>query len=109
MRGYPSNRFSDRAAIYYCAELRLTLNRNPLDELPWIQKYLGVQWAQIVPFVEVGRVAPKYDLEELHSDMKYDAGVGFRLLAKGMTVRIDFAGSDEGFKTQMIIFQPFQF
>jgi len=109
MRGYPSNRFSDRAAIYYCAELRLITSNNPFDELPWIQKYLGVQWAQIVPFVEVGRVAPKYDLEELHSDMKYDAGVGFRLLAKGMTVRIDFAGSDEGLKTQMIIFQPFQF
>jgi len=68
-----------------------------------------VQWVQIVPFVEVGRVAPKYDLEELHSDMKVDGGLGFRLLAKGMTVRIDFAGSDEGFKTQMIIMQPFQF
>jgi len=109
MRGYSPNRFSDRAAIYYCAELRFTMNWNPFDEMDWIQKYLGVQWVQIVPFVEVGRVAPKYDLEELHSDMKVDGGLGFRLLAKGMTVRIDFAGSDEGFKTQMIIMQPFQF
>jgi len=109
MRGYPSNRFSDRAAIYYCAELRLSMNWNPFDEWPWIQKYLGVQWVQIVPFVEVGRVAPEWDLDRLHSDMKYDGGLGFRLLAKGMTVRIDFAGSDEGFATQMIIQQPFQF
>jgi len=109
MRGYPSNRFSDRAAIYYCAELRLTLNKNPFDNWPWIQKYLGVQWVQIVPFVEVGRVAPEWEFEKLHSDMKYDGGLGFRVLAKGMTVRVDFAGSDEGFKTQMIIQQPFQF
>jgi hypothetical protein len=37
------------------------------------------------------------------------SAMSFRLLAKGMTVRVDFAGSDEGFKTQMIIQQPFQF
>ena len=109
MRGYPSNRFSDRAAIYYSAELRFTMDWNPFGEMDWIQKYLGVQWVQIVPFVEVGRVAPEWEFEKLHSDMKYDAGLGFRLLAKGMTVRVDFAGSDEGFKTQMIIQQPFQF
>ena len=109
MRGYPTSRFSDRAAIYYCAELRLTLNKNPFDSWPWIQKYLGVQWVQVVPFVEVGRVASEWEFEKLHSDMKYDGGLGFRLLAKGMTVRVDFAGSDEGFKTQMIIQQPFQF
>lgn len=109
MRGYPSSRFSDRAAIYYCAELRLTMSKNPFDNWEWLQKYLGVQWVQVVPFVEVGRVAPEYDLEKLHSDMKYDGGLGFRLLAKGLTVRIDFAGSEEGFATQMIIAQPFQF
>jgi hypothetical protein len=108
MRGYSTSRFSDRAAIYYCAELRLTMKRNPFDNWPWIQKHIGVQWVQIVPFVEVGRVAPEWEFEKLHSDMKYDGGLGFRLLAKGMTVRVDFAGSDEGFKTQMIIQQPFQ-
>jgi outer membrane protein assembly factor BamA len=109
MRGYPSNRFSDRAAIYYCAELRLTLKSNPFDKWEWIQKYIGVQWVQVVPFVEVGRVAPEWTVDELNSDMKVDAGLGVRLLAKGMTVRIDVAGSDEGFATAMIIAQPFQF
>ena len=109
MRGYPSNRFSDRAAIYYCAELRLTLKSNPFDNWEWLQKYMGVQWVQIVPFVEVGRVAPEWTMDRLHSDMKYDAGLGVRLMAKGMTVRIDVAGSDEGFATAMIIAQPFQF
>ena len=109
MRGYPTSRFSDRAAIYYCAELRLTLRENPFDRWEWIQKYLGVQWVQIVPFVEVGRVAPEWDMDRLHSDMKYDGGLGIRLMAKGLTVRVDFAGSEEGFATQMIIAQPFQF
>jgi hypothetical protein len=65
---------------------------------------------QVVPFVEVGRVAPEWNMDRLHSDMKYDAaGLGVRLLAKGLTVRVDFAGSKEGFGTQMIIAQPFQF
>ncbi|MBW2514680.1 MAG: BamA/TamA family outer membrane protein [Deltaproteobacteria bacterium] len=109
MRGYPSNRFSDRAAIYYCAEFRLTLRQNPFERWEWLQKYLGVQWVQIVPFVEVGRVAPEWDMDKLHSDMKYDGGLGIRLMAKGLTVRADFAASEEGFHTQMIIAQPFQF
>jgi hypothetical protein len=109
MRGYPASRFSDRAAIYYCAELRLTLRQNPFDRWEWLQKYLGVQWVQIVPFVEVGRVAPEWDMDRLHSDMKVDGGLGIRLMAKGLTIRADFAGSEEGFATQMIIAQPFQF
>jgi outer membrane protein assembly factor BamA len=109
MRGYPASRFSDRAAVYYSAEFRFTLRENPFDRWEWIQKYLGVQWVQIVPFVEVGRVAPEWTMDELHSDMKVDGGLGVRLMAKGMTVRIDLAGSDEGFATQMIIAQPFQF
>jgi len=109
MRGYPASRFSDRAAIYYCAEFRLTLRENPFDRWEWIQKYLGVQWVQIVPFVEVGRVAPEWTMDKLHSDMKVDGGLGVRLMAKGMTVRLDVAGSEEGFATQMIIAQPFQF
>ena len=68
-----------------------------------------MQWVQIVPFVEVGRVAPEWTMDELHSDMKVDGGLGIRLMAKGLTIRADFAGSDEGFGTQMIIAQPFQF
>ena len=48
-------------------------------------------------------------MDRLHSDMKVDGGLGIRLMAKGLTVRVDFAGSEEGFGTQMIIAQPFQF
>jgi hypothetical protein len=74
-----------------------------------LQQYLGVQWIQIVPFVEVGRVAPHWNLDRLHSDMKCDGGLGLRFLAKGIVARIDAAVSDEGAQVQMMVNQPFQF
>ena len=109
MRGFPSQRFSDKAAIYYAAELRLIPDWNPFDHWPLIQKYLGVQWLQFVPFVELGRVAPEWDLNNLHSSMKWDVGLGLRAMAKGLVVRVDTAGSDEGVGVQMMVSQPFQF
>ncbi len=72
MRGYPSQRFNDKAAIYYAAELRLIPRWNPFERWDWIQKYVGIQWLQFVPFVEVGRVSSSWSLDEQHSDMKWD-------------------------------------
>jgi len=109
MRGYPSQRFNDRSAIYYCAELRMTPEWNPFDRLPALQERIGVEWIQLVPFVEVGRVAGSYDLGELHSDMQWDAGIGLRAWAMGFVGRIDTAVSSEGFGIQMMIGHPFQF
>ncbi|MFO1152854.1 MAG: BamA/TamA family outer membrane protein [Rhodospirillales bacterium] len=109
MRGYPSQRFSDKAAIYYAAELRLIPDWNPFDQWPWLQQFVGVQWLQIVPFVEVGRVAPSYNIENLHSSMRVDGGLGLRVLAKGFVVRADAAVSDQDFGIQMMVAQPFQF
>jgi hypothetical protein len=109
MRGYPSQRFSDKAAIYYAAEFRAIPRWNPFEGWPWVQKYVGVQWLQFVPFVELGRVAPEWGGSRLHEDMKWDAGLGLRLWAKGIVVRIDSAVSDEGFGVQMMVAQPFQF
>lgn len=109
MRAYPSQRFNDRAAIYYAAELRVIPRWNPFDGWPWLQKYLEVAWWQWVPFVEIGRVASSWSLDELHSDMKWDAGFGIRAMAKGLVVRVDTAFSKEGFGVQMMVSQPFQF
>jgi hypothetical protein len=109
MRGYPTQRFSDKAAIYYAAELRLIPNWNPFDRWPWLQKHVGIEWLQFVPFVEVGRVAPSWNLDDLHSDMKWCAGMGIRLMAKGIVARIDMAASEEGGRVQMMVSQPFQF
>jgi Omp85 superfamily domain len=109
MRAYPSQRFSDQSAIYYSAEWRLTPKWNPFDNYPKLQEYIGVEWLQFVPFIEVGRVAPSYDLGELHSDMKVSGGFGIRAWAKGIVVRADIATSDESTSVQMMVSQPFQF
>lgn len=109
MRGYPAQRFNDRAAIYYSAEMRLTPRWNPFDGWSAVQDLLGVEWIQVVPFVEIGRVADAYDLTELHTDMKWSTGAGLRAWVKGFVVRADTAVSDEGARVQMMIAQPFQF
>jgi hypothetical protein len=37
---------------------------------PGLQSYANVEWRQFVPFVEIGRVAPKWNLGTLHSSMQ---------------------------------------
>ena len=64
---------------------------------------------QFVPFAEVGRMAPEWGIERLHDAMKRNAGLGVRFWAKGIVARIDSAVSDEGFNSQMMVAQPFQF
>jgi hypothetical protein len=56
-----------------------------------------------------GMVAPEWSFSRLHSDMKWDAGLGIRASAKGIVIRVDSAYSDEGVGVQMMISQPFQF
>lgn len=95
--------------IYYALEYRMIPKWNPFNRWPWLQKYIGIEWLQFVPFVEVGRVAPSWNISELHTDMKLDVGIGLRLWAKGLVARIDAAVSDEGFGVAMMVSQPFQF
>ena len=109
MRGFPTQRFNDKAAIYYAAELRLIPEWNPFNNWPRAQKYVGIKWLQFAPFVEFGRVAPNWSFSRLHSDMKWNAGLGIRAWAQGILARIDTAYSNEGVGIQMMISQPFQF
>ncbi len=109
MRAYPSQRFSDKAAVYYAAELRMVPDWNFFDSLPWVQERVGVEWIQFVGFAELGRVAPRYAARDLHRDMRWDVGLGLRAWAKGLVVRVDTAVSDEGFGVQMMVSHPFQF
>jgi hypothetical protein len=109
LRAVPAQRFNDKAGIYYAAELRLIPDWNPMVHLPALQDRVGIQWFQVVPFVEVGRVAPDWEFSELHRDMKWNAGLGLRAWARGLVGRIDVAYSDEGFGVQMMVAQPFQF
>ncbi len=109
MRGYPRNRFNDRAAIYYSAELRLTPRWHPMGEVPWVKKWLKWDYWQIVPFVETGRVADDWSISDLHRSMKVDGGVGFRAYMRKLLIRLDIAFSDEGGGATLWIGHPFQF
>jgi hypothetical protein len=109
LRAFPAQRFNDKAGIYYGAELRMIPNGNFFDHFPALQRRVGVEWIQLVGFVEAGRVARDWSFDELHSDMKWDVGFGIRAWAKGIVVRVDTAYSEEGLGVQMMIGQPFQF
>ncbi len=54
-------------------------------------------------------MAPRYTVDDLHTKMQWDVGLGIRAMAKGMTVRIDTAVSNENWGVQMMIGYPFQF
>ncbi len=106
LRGYPATRFHDQAAIYYGAEYRHIPNWNPLKDIT-LGNRLNVDWLQLVGFVELGRVAPAWNIETLHEDMKWNAGAGIRVLANNVIVRIDLAGSEEEALAQVFIGHPF--
>ena len=106
MHAFPSQRFSDKAAIYYSSDLRLILEWNPFDRWPGLQKHIGVEWLQFVPFAEVGRVAATWNIEDLHTDIKWDLGPGIRAWAKAFVVRSDSPFSEEGAGVQMTISHP---
>ncbi len=111
MRGYPSARFSDRAAIYYAAELRMIPKWQPLsqdntDLAKWL-KFFKIDWWQIVPFAELGRVAPVWSLDELNTDLKWDLGCGLRFMALKSVARLDFAYSEEGMGVWAMVGHPF--
>ncbi len=106
MRAYPNGRFRDKSAVYYAAEMRLTPQFQNMRDWPII-KYFEVDWFQIVPFIEAGRVSDEYDLDLFAKDLKFDAGIGLRMMAHRTVFRLDFAVSDEGAAVQAMISQPF--
>lgn len=109
MRAYPTERFSDKAAIYSSAELRVIPAWNPFTAFPRFQEKVGVAWIQLVALAEAGRVGPSWTAEALDRNLKWDAGFGVRVWAKGLVVRIDAAFGKEGVGAQMMVSQPFQF
>lgn len=106
MRGYPQDRFTDRSAIYYCAELRLIPQWQPLPNISWLE-FMEIDWWQVVFFGEAGRVADTWSLSELHSDMRWDLGVGLRFMIIKMIGRIDVGFSEEGVNAVAMVGHPF--
>jgi hypothetical protein len=105
MRGYREDRFSDKAAIYYALEYRVIPNWNPFESGIW--RRFEIEWIQGVLFAELGRVAEKWTVKELHSDMKWDVGVGLRIWAKNLIVRFDTAFSEESTRMYLMLGHPF--
>jgi hypothetical protein len=105
MRGYPATRFNDRAAVYYALEYRHTLSWNPLKNFTMKGK-LDLDWFQLVGFGELGRVAPSWKIDTLHSDMKWSVGGGIRSMLNHIVIRVDFALSEEEGIAQLFIGHP---
>ena len=106
LRGYPRGRFNDKAAIYYAAELRLIPNWDPFRDWPVIRNWPW-RWWQVVGFAEAGRVAPSWNLGDLHDDLKWSAGVGIRAMIGAGIIRLDFATSDESAQFWVMANQAF--
>jgi len=77
-----------------------------LERFGFLERF-GVDFTQLVGFVEIGHVAPEFDPRELHEDMKLSYGVGLRASAQGLMVRADLSFSEEGGQLQMFVSQPF--
>ena len=106
MRAYPTNRFNDRSVIYTSAEYRYTPEWNPLGNVSWL-RFLGMDWWQIVAFVEGGRVANTYSVSELTQDWKLDVGGSIRAMVSGGIVRFCVAFSEEGSSIWAMVGHPF--
>jgi len=106
LRGYRGSRFYDRSSWVYSAEYRLIPKWQPLAGLLNKLSY-RVPWWQLTFFADSGRVAPHFDLSGFHQNMKTTTGVGLRILAEGLLVRIDFARSEEESATLVAIDQAF--
>lgn len=106
LRGYSSNRFHDKSALLYTAEYRLMPEWQPFGKIGLLDP-LGIRWWQVVGLAEVGRVAPSWNMETLHTDMKYDVGIGLRGMFHSSVGRVDFVYSDEGFSFIAMFGQTF--
>lgn len=106
LRAYPSDRFNDKAAVYYSAEYRFMPRANPLGSLSLLSRF-DIDWWQFVGFFEMGRVAPEWNFRTLHSNMQSDYGIGLRAMALRSIVRLDAAFSDETWQVYAMVGHPF--
>ncbi len=105
LRAYDSNRFNDKAGLYFGAEYRIIPQFNPMKNQKWSP--IPIDWFQAVVFAEAGRVAPEYNIGTLFSDMKYDVGFSLRALAAKVPVRFEMAYGEEGSTMWVMLKQPF--
>ena len=106
LRAYPIERFHDNSAIYYSAELRTIPKSDLLRNIGFLE-FAKLEWWEIAIFYETGRVAPDWDLNELHSSMKWDLGISLRVMAYNDIGRLDIAWSEEDTTIWLMYGHPF--
>ena len=106
LRGYPIERFHDKSAIYYSAEYRVIPKSDLLRRITFLE-FANLEWWEIAVFYELGRVAPKWDFEELHDSMKHDVGLSLRVMADHDIGRLDIVWSDEDTIAWLMYGHPF--
>ncbi|SDI63893.1 hypothetical protein SAMN04488540_102293 [Ferrimonas sediminum] len=106
LRGYQSDRFHDRNAIYYGAEYRSVPTWQPQGSIPFIDRYY-FPWWQFAAYVGVGRVHDEFDLSTLHQEMNWSAGFGIRFWVENVLARLDIAYGAEGNQVRVVVNQPF--
>lgn len=106
LRSYLDGRFHDKSAVNYTAEMRFIPKLQPLHDMPLLN-YFQIDWWQVVPFIEAGRVAPDYNTDLYFKDLKWNVGVGLRLMTFRAVARLDIAVGEEGGTVWAMISQPF--
>lgn len=106
LRAFPIERFHDNSAIYYSAELRVILKSDLLRRLTFLE-FANLQWWSVSVFVEFGRVAPAWDVDELHDDMKSDLGLSLRVMANQDIGRLDLVWSEDDAAAWLMYGHPF--
>jgi len=107
LKAYPFYRYNDRAAVHYSAEYRVIPPGEPFLANSWLLKRYQLDWWQFIAFVEAGRVTDTWSLEELHKDMKWDAGLGLRAMLSKTVFRLDMAYNPDAFSTWVMVGQNF--
>lgn len=106
LRAYPIERFHDKSAIYYSAEFRIIPKSDLLRNITFLE-FANLEWWEIALFYERGRVAPSWNLKELHSAMKSDIGISLRVMANHNIGRLDFVWSEEDTAVWLMYGHPF--
>ena len=106
LRAYPSYRFHDKSAVYYGAEYRIIPSWQPLGKIR-ILRPLKIRWWQVAAIFEAGRVHSSWDLNELHQNMKLDAGIGLRAMFNTTIGRLDILTGEEGVSIVAMFGQTF--
>jgi len=107
LRAFPSGRYNDKSAVYYTAEYRAIPQSKPLRDYKLLN-YFEIDWIQLVPFIEAGRVGPDYNSDLFFDDLKVTGGIDLRMMAFKNVFRIGWATSSEGENQVWAMFgQPF--